>query len=173
MWGQTWLSPHPRPLILRMPPPYGFTLNIRSVQCLGSRHNIPPPPTPPDHDLHMYRFMISLVSCFPMGETQGLNSTTTLSLATYFANAPTIGFTAHMDVIQMNPTQWCYHQRSNMSPKCETSSWSIFYQNCNWFFSLEICVEFFTMTSFKRFNELGFFSCIIWSKKSGNFFPQN
>jgi hypothetical protein len=28
MWGQTWLLPHPRPLILRMPPPQGITLHI-------------------------------------------------------------------------------------------------------------------------------------------------
>ncbi len=27
MWGQTQLSHHPRPLILRMPPHYGFTLH--------------------------------------------------------------------------------------------------------------------------------------------------
>jgi len=37
MRGWTWLSPHSRPLILRIPPPYGFTLHkiYGTVQTVG------------------------------------------------------------------------------------------------------------------------------------------
>jgi hypothetical protein len=35
MWGRTWQSPCPRPFILGMPPPYGFTLHIVLLSDVG------------------------------------------------------------------------------------------------------------------------------------------